>query len=568
MTANLENLGSNLVERHGGTLETVSGIHVVHIRGSYEAMGRQYAALSNEVCGDVISQYLNCLIEKLVGHAVPPLATPVAALLKRIFHFRNAHRIGPDMLALLAGTSEGFGVPRIIAERLLLVPDILHYLAGRSFVPLAVPPMCSGLYATGSATRDGKQLFARNFDFFGRKLWNACNALVVLHPTSGQRICWIGALGSPSGPQGFNESGLVLSLNTHFTRDVSTKGIPLFSLCHKILANCTTLEEGIQAIESEPRLCGLTIFLLDTKARKAAAVGFSARHNEVLRPEHDVLVRTNHYTTEAMQRLEVAPYPWQRNSRGRFRRVHELVAGLRGELAPEHLPAILSDCKDTWEERTRVTGNVLACANTTQSMVMSPDDDALWLANADHPVSHADSYAGFSISALLNGDREHYVRAPLAGGSTLDSTQRAALHEYEEAWSEHFDNNNNDKAVFHLRRAAALLPEEVIFPRMAGILLLKQHRYEQALPLLMRNTEYVYKDALMHGEAHMWVARCLDLMGRHVEAVAHYQQVSALNIAPLSAAAARHIRKPFGKLGLVDVSPEFICGTALAKYKA
>lgn len=558
---------TKLIERLGGTLETVNGIHVVHLRGSYEEMGRQHAALANEVCGDVISQYLNGLIEKLIAHAVPPVATPLGALLKRIFHFRNAHRIGSDMRALLAGTSAGFGVSPLEAERVLFVPDILHYLAGRSFVPLAVPPMCSGLYATGAATRDGKQIFARNFDFFGRKLWNECNALIVMHPAGGQRICWIGALGSPSGPQGFNESGLVLSLNTHFTRDVSTTGIPLFTLCHKVLATCTTLEEGIRAIESEPRICGLTIFLVDTKARKAAAVGFSARHNEVMLPENDVLVRTNHYTTEPMQRYEVAPYPWQRNSRGRFRRVHELVAALRGELAPGHVPAILSDCKDTWEDRTRVTGNILACANTTQSLVMSPDDDTLWLAKADHPVSHADSYAGFRISALLNADRDNYVCAPIAGGSTLDATQREALHEYEEAWSEHFDNDNNDKAIFHLRRAAALLPEETIFPRMAGILLLKQHRYEQALPLLIKNTEYEYKDALMRAEAHMWVARCLDLLARRTEALAQYQKVIDLNAAPLSAAARRHLTKPFRKLGLIDVSPEFICGTALAKYK-
>jgi tetratricopeptide (TPR) repeat protein len=97
---------------------------------------------------------------------------------------------------------------------------------------------------------------------------------------------------------------------------------------------------------------------------------------------------------------------------------------------------------------------------------------------------------------------------------------------------------------------------------------MKQHRYEQALPMLLKNTAYDYKDALMRAEAHMWVARCLDLMGRHPEAMPHYQQVAAMNMAPLSAAAKRHFNKPFGRLGLVEVSPEFICGTALAKYKA
>lgn len=556
-----------MLTRHGGTLETIQGVHVLQLHGTYEAMGRQHAALADAVCGDVVSQYLDGLIEKLVAHAIPPLARPAGYLLKHLFHARNAGHIGDAMRGLLAGAAEVYGVSPQSAECSLLVPDIVHYLAGRSFVPLAVPPMCTGFYANGTATRDGRQLFARNFDFFGRGIWNVCNALVVMHPEDGQRICWIGALGSPCGPQGFNESGLVFSLHTNFTRDVRTKGTPLFTLCHKVMARCTTLDEAIDSIEAEPRLCGLSMFLVDTRARQAAVVGFSARQMEVVYPEQDVLVRSNHYTTPAMQRNEVAPYPWQRNSRGRFQRIHALLAAHRGELTREHLPAMLSDCHDTWEARTRVTGNIVACINTTQSMAMSPDEDLLWLANADHPVAHAEAYVGFRMSAILAGDRSAYTGAPLAGASHLDTAQRAALHEYAEAWSEYFDNLNSDKAVFHLRRAATMLPEEAIFPRMAGILLLKQRKYAQALPLLEKNGTYPYKDDLARAESHLWVARCLDLMGRREEALARYRLAVEIKVDPLSGAALRHCSKPFRRRELFDVSPEFICGTAIARYR-
>ena len=44
---------------------------------------------------------------------------------------------------------------------------------------------------------------------------------------------------------------------------------------------------------------------------------FSVRHHEVVLPENDILVRTNHYKTEAMKQFEVAPHPWQQNSQGR-----------------------------------------------------------------------------------------------------------------------------------------------------------------------------------------------------------------------------------------------------------
>ncbi|HOZ48963.1 MAG TPA: hypothetical protein PLO37_24930 [Candidatus Hydrogenedentes bacterium] len=122
------------------------------------------------------------------------------------------------------------------------------------------------------------------------------------------------------------------------------------------------------------------------------------------------------------------------------------------------------------------------------------------------------------------------------------------------------------RAIFHLLRGAALLPDEPIFPRMAGILLLKERRYVRALPLLLRNAEYAYRDSLMQAEASVWVGRCLDLMGRRDEARGHYEAAARLDRAPVSDAARRHCRKPFTARRLFDVAPEFVVATALAKY--
>lgn len=555
------------IEREGGTLETVGGIHVVQLHGAPAAMGRQHALLASEVCGDVVSRYIDGLVAKLIAHAVPPFGGPGAALLKRLFHLRNAGRMDTAVRGLLQGLSDGFGAPPAHAERALFVPDIVHWLAGRSFVPLAVPPMCSSIYANGPATRDGKALYARNFDFFGRGVWNACNALVIMRPKDGLKSCWIAALGAPLGPQGINEAGLAFALHTNFTRDVQTAGVPLFTLCHRVMAQCATIDEAVRCITREPRLCGLSMFLVDTRAGTAAAVGFSARQHEVVTPEDGVLVRTNHYTTPAMQAVEVAPHPWQRNSRGRFRRIHEMLAAQRGELAVDGLPALLADCRDPWEGCDRVTGNILACINTTQSLVLSPEDETLWLASGDHPVAHAEHYTGFNLPALFAGERGAYLREPLPGGSRLAAPKRAALHEYAEAWSEYFDRLDTGRAVFHLRRAAAQLPGEPIFPRMAGLLLMKQRQYTQALPLLRKSAEYPYADALMRAEARLWLARCLDLARKRPEALSEYRAAAAERAQPVSAAAQRHLTHPFTPLQLLEVAPEFIVGTAIARYR-
>lgn len=558
--------GEVMLERSGGTLVRRKGIYVVHLRGSYAAMGRQHGELASSVCGNVVLEYMGQLIMRLIAHAAPSLARPAAASLKGWFRRQNVSGLDADLRDHLAAMAKVLGIAPGRMERDFFVPDILHYLAGRFFVPYATPPMCSGFFACGGATKGGKLLIGRNFDFFGRGVWNANNAVIVMQPDNGQRFCWLGALGASVSGQGFNESGLVVGLHTKFTRDVCTKGTPLFKIVKDVLAKCTTLDEAIAKITAKPRICGLSIFVVDTRARAAAAVGFSAHHAEVVRPENDVLVRTNHYITDPMKRLEVAPYPWRANSYGRFQRLTELLSEKRGLLTAEDVPSLLSDCIDPYEQRKRVTGRIVAGVNNVQSIAISPDDDALWIANGDYPVCHSERFYGFRISALLGGDVDRYAVDDLPGAHQLDDTERAALLEYENAWSEYADRLDSGRAIFHLLRAAELLPEEVIFPRMAGILLLKERKYEQALPLLMRNTEYDYRDTLMRAESHVWLGRCLDLLGRRAEAIAQYDIAEKLDAPPVSGAAGRSRAKPFRRRDLSGVSPEFIVATAMAKY--
>ena len=554
------------LERSGGTLVRRKGIYIAHLHGSYAEMGRQHAELASAVSGDVVVQYMGGLITKLVAHSVPSVAPLVSGALGRLFYWRNRNELNGHIRAHISAMADVYCMEPRQMERSFLLSDILHYLAGRSFAPLAVPPMCSSFFACGGATRNGKLLIGRNFDFFGRSVWNVNNAVVVAHPEGGQRFCWLGAIGVAASGQGFNESGLMLGMHTKFTRDVRSRGVPHLKLAHEVLAECTTAEEAIARVTARPRMAGQAFFVVDTRARTAVAIEFSARRAATVWPEGGMLVRTNHYVSDELKQVEAAPHAWRANSCARFQRITELLDERRGQLTAADVPAILSDCVDPFEQRRRVTGSIVAGANNVQSIVMSPDDDALWIANADYPVCHSDRFYGFRISALLNGDADNYAIDDLPGAAQLNQTERAALAEYEQAWSEHMDRLDNSRAVFHLHRAAALMPDEPIFPRMAGIILLKEKKYERALPLLLRNAAYEYRDALMRAESHVWAGRCLDLMGRRAEALVQYEIAAGLDAPPVSGAAKRHLKKPFKTLQLFNVTPELIIGTGLAKY--
>jgi tetratricopeptide (TPR) repeat protein len=549
------------------TLERRKGVYLLHLKGSYEEMGYQHGALALRTTGNAALNYFDTMIESVIAHAVPPLAGFIGALLKNVFHTLNKSRMGAELGDHIRGYASAIGRPPSDLEKIAMVPDILHYLIGVAFPPLAMGPSCSGFMARASATQDGKLLIGRNFDFFGQGVWDAANALIVMEPDQGQKLCWVGALGVPAGPQGINEAGIVISLHTKFNRDVRLTGIPLFSLCARIMQHAETLDDALAIIAEQPRMCGLSLFITDTKAHDAAVCGFSANDMEIIRPENDILVRANHYITDAMKKYEVAPHPWVLHSTARYKRINHLLNEKHGALAPEDIPRILSDRVDPWEGGPeRVAGNIVSATNNAQSVAYSPDDDALWLANGTFPVCRSEKFEGFRISALFARDRANYDIPDLPGAPALGADEKIAEYNYQQAWQAHQDNHDDDRALFHLLQAAEALPQEPVFPRLAGITHMKHKRFAQAIPLLERNVELTRGTPLMRAEAHVWLARCLDLAGDHAAAVPHYRAAVELDAPPVSAAARRHIDYPCTTKVLADVSPEYTVGTAVVKY--
>lgn len=554
------------LESSGGVLLRRKGIYIAQLSGDYETMGRQHGELAAAACGDVVALYMSGLLVKLIAHSVPSISRSAAWLLQEIFRRRNVRDYGSDIRMHLRGLARAYNLPEVEAERLFVMPDIFHYLAGMTFRTLTPSPACSCFFACDEATEDGKLIVGRNFDFYGRGVWDANQAMIVMRPEGRQAFCWIGALGVCGSGQGFNESGLIVGLHSKFTADLRTQGAPIFKLVHDILAHCSSIKEAVALITEKPRLCGLSLFITSQQERNAAVVGFSANHHEVLYPERKFLVRTNHYVTPEMKKLERGPTAFFENTEARFQRITTLLEEHHGSLQVAEVPAILSDSIDPYEHRKRVTGSIVAAANNVQSMIFSPDEDALWMARGDFPVCQNDSFYGFSMSALLRGDESGYEKEDLAGCTALNEVEKEALHDYLQAWSSYLDHLDNSRAIHHLLRAAEALPDEPIFPRMAGFVLLKEKKYARALPLLQKNAEYPYKNPMSKAEALLWLGRCFDLLGQRDEALKQYIAAAELQASPLSEAAERNRLHSFKAHHLWQITPEFVIGTVLAKY--
>lgn len=554
------------------SLSSEKGMLVMHLKGTYEEMGRQHGELVRGVLDDYVMAYYRNLIESLVAHSavsdISRLLPPrIAKLLYYIFHKANVNTIGEPIKQLQKGFTDALGLPAQDGERVILFADILHFLAGRAMTPMAMPVMgCSAFFARGAATDGGKQMLGRNFDFYGRGLWDTYQCVKVFHPKDTQSFFWIGAAGIPVGGFAMNQSGVCIMPFTNFVKDVAISGRPLFTLAGEILANATNLNEAIKIMETGPRIGGLSFLICDTRACDAAVFGFTAHHAEIIRPENDFLVRTNNHISEEMKKLQVAPTAWWRHSTARYMRITELIKEKYGKLTLDDAVNILTDFVDPREGKKRVVGDIVAAINNAMSVVLSPGDDSIYVSNGAFPVCFGEKYVGFKLSALFDG-HDASDAGDLAGGrSRLSDKEAAALEHYEQAWTEHLDRFDDLRAVFHLRRAAEILPDEPIFDRMAGFFLLKMRRFEDALVHLQKNADYSYRDSRMKAESLLWLGRCNDLLGRREQAIQIYRKALDLNDMEISCSARRGLSKPYRKLQLLMMDIEPIIGNPIVKY--
>ncbi|MFA6450365.1 MAG: C45 family autoproteolytic acyltransferase/hydrolase [bacterium] len=555
------------------SLRSEKGMLVMHTSGSFEEMGRQHGELVRGVVDDYVMEYYRNMIEVMVAHsavshisrAIPPR---IAKLLYYIFHRANRKTIGEPMIQLQKGFTDALGLPNKVGERVIIFADILHFLAGRAMAPMAMPALgCSAFYARGAATQGGKQILGRNFDFYGRGLWDAYQCVKVFHPKDSQSYFWIGAVGIPVGGFAMNQSGICIMPFTNFIKDVAISGRPLFTLAGEILSNATNLSEAVKIMETGPRIGGLSFLIGDTRAGDAAAVGFTSHHMEIVRPEKDYLVRTNHHVTEEMQKLQVAPTAWWRHSTARYMRLSEMIKERYGRLTLDDAVDMMSDAVDPREGRKRIVGDIVASTNNAMSIVLSPDEDTIYIANGSFPVCFGEKYIGLKLSELFKGGANSADAGDLAGGAgKLNVKEKEALEHYEQAWTEHLNYFDDARAVFHLRRAAEILPDEPIFDRMAGLFLLKLGRFEDALAHLSRNSAYEYRDSRMKAESLLWLARGNDLIGRRDQAIQLYRKAIEQNDKEISCSAERGLRKPYKKNSLLMMDLEPIIGNPIVKY--
>ncbi|MBI3832382.1 MAG: hypothetical protein HY291_22855 [Planctomycetes bacterium] len=193
---------------------------------------------------------------------------------------------------------------------------------------------CSSFAAFGPATKDGKPVVGRNFDYAGHGLEGGLPLILQELPTgagAGHAFVTIGYAGILNGWTALNAEGIFASNNTLFGGADKLEGISTCFLLRKIVERAGTVEEGVALVEKGPRAC-TTGMLIAGKNRSgtwdARFAEFDAEKVAVLDPVDGLVMGTNTRQKLAVSTLAPSADP----GCGRYQTLKKYVRDRKGGL--------------------------------------------------------------------------------------------------------------------------------------------------------------------------------------------------------------------------------------------
>jgi hypothetical protein len=274
--------------------------------GSY-TRGRMQA-----LCGEPLLAAVQSAIDTRLAQAGTLLGKPSV----RVFLDEQARLLeilDPESFAEVRGIADGFGRS---------FDSVLAYLHLGVLADLATDG-CSA-WGWGASAANGPVL-VKNRDYRGE---HALLQKVFLHrdpERPGKAILCVGSLGSPGAfSSGMNAHGLAL-VDTHVSTSDHGPGLLRYFLMTRLLWNCGSVQDALQAIQDISHAGGGTIVMADASGACAAV---ELGHRSFAVETGPYVVRTNHFLSPecAPSWLPAASDPMAASTKGRYARIEAWLA--------------------------------------------------------------------------------------------------------------------------------------------------------------------------------------------------------------------------------------------------
>jgi hypothetical protein len=531
-----------------GRYERYEGLHVLRLAGDDYTMGYQHGALLRDAVRRGPVPYFERYVERMIGAGIGPAAgRGAAALLGHTVGRRIAARFPDRVRRALDGLADGAGLSRGALQRAVTMPEtylwVLYQMLRVRGLPLAprhgVPLMgCTSAAAWGEATRDGRLLHGRNFDYQGVGAWDTEQAVVFHRPDGCQPYVSVSAAGILlGGVTAMNASGLTLVVHQHMASDAfRLGGLPIGVAGDEVMRHARTLDDARRLLDDHRPSGCWTYVVTSGHERDALCYEVTPHGRAWTRASGDTFAYSNLFLDATLAATERHLYPahW-RNNAHRWRRTGGLLAERRGAIDADAIAGILGD---------RGSGpcqfeDAISMIMTVASVVFRPEDGVFWVGTGRAPTSTR-PYVAFD----LGREAPRPDLAPLRGGVPADEALAAALDAYRAAHEAYFDRGDVPVARARLARARELRPSEPLFAYVAGLMALLDEDAAGAERALDEALALGHFEAERVAAFHLWRGRARDLQGRRAGALEDYHAATAGDLT-VAAAARRGLSRPW-----------------------
>lgn len=262
---------------------------------------------------------------------------------------------------------------------------VASYLEDRS-EGIAQGEGCTAWAATGTVTRDGAPILAKNRDYRSTHLPLQC--LARAHPAKGYRYAYVTSAGSPAVfSSGMNEAGLAVA-DTHVRSLDIGPGMARYSIEMELLEHLDSVQSALDYVRDISHLGDGTLVLADASGDLAV---FEAGHTHhgVVRREDGFVVSTNHFVTQPLCDLWVDRNPpeLRGNSQGRYAKITAALRTAEGGVDVRWAQALMASHGGLQKAICRHP-ELQPHSATISTVIFVPGDGILYFANSQ--PCHAD----------------------------------------------------------------------------------------------------------------------------------------------------------------------------------
>ncbi|UNC91329.1 C45 family autoproteolytic acyltransferase/hydolase [Candidatus Contubernalis alkaliaceticus] len=330
---------------------------VIECSGTPYEIGQQYG----EACRDNIKKSLEMNLYGLSAFYNASRQDVTANTSKFLPRVRD---FDPYLIEMLKGQAKGAGLNFEEVFSLRCMSELLIYYN-------QISALCTSFAASGKAVEDGKTMLGQTID------WTPDTPLDLLRIRHADGLVQLSLVIGSFVEYTISSTGFGMCANATFGMDYSFN-IPLGCYLPKAMRQ-KNINEALEVLKEAAR--GLGYYHL--ASAEGEMVGIESVHNdfEILTPEQDMMVHSNHYLTERFKERDMASQAIP-DSFFRIERIEKLMNESLCKLTPQVMMEIMRDhenhpnsiCKHVDISRAPVVSETLA------AFVMVPVDQKMYIA--------------------------------------------------------------------------------------------------------------------------------------------------------------------------------------------